>query len=168
MLELVNINDHQPADPTVLPIQLFDGIFRPCPLIQQTCSGIPGCRSQIVGFLLTVFVRIYDTGQHVPFFRNPGGSHRPHSLVFFLTVKFHFKGIFTITQMGTKRLQMFFHFGNVTVCMCFLLHPDQILQRTLKLIHCPFIDIFIHCDIIAVDQIFKVINIFQCHKMTIL
>ena len=168
MFELVNINDHQPADPTVLSIQLFDGIFRPRPLIQQTCSGIPGCRSQIVGFLLTVFVRIYDTGQHVPVFRNPGGSHRPHSLVFFLTVKFHFKGIFTITQMGTKRLQMFFHFGNVTVCMCFLLHPDQILQRTLKLIHCPFIDIFIHCDMIAVDQIFKVINIFQCHKMTIL
>ena len=135
MFELVNINDHQPADPTVLPIQLFDGIFRPRPLIQQTGSGIPGCRSQIVGFLLTVFVRIYDTGQHVPVFGNPGGSHRPPSPVFILTVEFHFKGIFAIAQMGTKRPHMFFYFDNVTVFMCVLRHPDQIIQRPIKLIH---------------------------------
>ena len=135
MFELVNINDHQPADPTVLSIQLFDGIFRPRPLIQQTCSGIPGCRSQIVGFLLTVFFRIYDTGQHVPVFGNPGGSHRPPSLVFILTIEFHFKGIFAIAQMCTKRPQMFFHSGNVTVCMRVLHQQDQILQRPLKLIH---------------------------------
>ena len=124
VFELVNINDHQPTGPAILSIQLFDGIFRPCPLIQQTCSGIPGCRSQIIGFLLTVFVRIYDTGQHVPVFGNPGGSHRPPSLVFILTVEFHFKGIFAIAQMGTKCPHMFFHFGNVTVFMCVLRHPD--------------------------------------------
>ena len=48
MFEIININDHQPSGTMILAVQLFDGVLCPCPLVQQTGSGISGCRSQII------------------------------------------------------------------------------------------------------------------------
>ena len=168
MFEIININDHQPADLTILPIQLFDGIFRPCPFIQQTGSGIPGCRSQIVSFLLPVPVRGYDTSHHITFFRDPGAFDPPYSLVLLLTDEFHLKEIISIAQMRTESPKLPFQYGNITALMCLLHIPDQRIHRPFKLVHGPLVDIFIDRNTVLFDQIFKKVNIFQCHKMTVL
>ena len=167
MLEIININDHQPTDLTILPIQLFDGIFRPCPFIQQTGSGIPGCRSQIVSFLLPVPVRGYDTSHHITFFRDPGAFDPPYPLVLLLTDEFHLKEIISIAQMCTEGPKLPFQYGNITALMCLLHILDQDIYETIKLGHSPPVDILIYSNLVLSEQVFKKINIFQCHKMTV-
>ena len=61
-----------------------------------------------------------------------------------------------------------FQYGNITALMCLLHIPDQRIHRPFKLVHGPLVDIFIDRNTVLFDQIFKKVNIFQCHKMTVL
>ena len=168
MFEIININDHQPSGTMILAVQLFDGVLCPCPLVQQTGSGISGCRSQIIGFLLPVSVRGYDARYHITLLRDPCAFDLPYSLVLLPADEFHLEEIVPVTQMCAKGPQLIFQSGNITALMCLFHIPDQRIHRPFKLVHGPLVDIFIDRNTVLFDQIFKKVNIFQCHKMTVL
>ena len=86
----------------ILAVQLFDGVLCPCPLVQQTGSGISGCRSQIIGFLLPVSVRGYDARYHITLLRDPCAFDLPYSLVLLPADEFHLEEIVPVTQMCAK------------------------------------------------------------------